>query len=62
MVMYLYTKVSQINYIGLILLFIFGMWCGAQYMLWQMSKSNKTTIREYVEYNYPHAYERWYIK
>lgn len=44
-----------------IFVFIFGVWSGVTFVLWQMSKSRFKRIKDYIEYNYPKLYNRWYV-
>lgn len=43
-----------------IFVFVFGVWSGTTFIIWQMSKSKYKTISEYIEFNYPKLYQRWY--
>ena len=44
-----------------VFVFVFGVWSGVTFILWKMSNSKYKIISEYIQYNYPRLYNRWYI-
>lgn len=48
------------EFLFFIFVFVFGAWSGITFFIWQMSKTEYKTINEYIKFNYPSLYKKWY--